>query len=247
MTSGWDEITRGMSDDEWNILLRRAQERAYKGVIGQTINCTINKKGNIIQTLMHPDQYQTIFDTPEYKAKRKVYNQLAHEKFVCLSEYCNYEDCKKERERKNMNEKNKRFTNAGGKLPDTHKPEDKKLHFATILSNPDKYIWRASRNRNFFIQAKNPSGGASGVLEDKHLINVMRYLITNWKGMEEIIFFELKVFYNKFPGMKTVNVVQLYRSAPDMLENCLACWSTLVNETVERFGSDALLSLLDGN
>lgn len=161
--------------------------------------------------------------------KRKVYNQLSVQ-----------------------NEKSKRFTNAGGKLPDTHKPEDKKLHFATILSNPDKYIWRASRNRNFWIVSKDwTSSRTSGMslLEDKHLINVMRYLITNWSAMQDVVLFELASFYKKFPQMLGNNKQELAprKNASDFFIETLACWPTLVNETVERFGSDALLSLLDGN
>lgn len=202
MTSGWDEITRGMSEEEWNILLKNAEASKKKRAFVQ------------ISAKMHPDQYQ------HYKKDSMQITQ---------------------------NEKNKRFTNAGGKLTENIKPEDKKLHFATILSNPDKYIWRASRNRWFYISLKHSEG--IQVIEDKHLINVMRYLITNWSAMQDVVLFELVSFYKQFPQMLSNNKQKLAprKSAPDFFNETLACWPTLVNETVERFGSDALLSLLDGN
>ena len=154
-------------------------------------------------------------------------------------------------ENMNINEiKKSRFLNSGGKLPEpvkTINPEEKKSHFANIFSNTSEYIWVASGDRKFHISEGHGRIVAGyPALADKHLINIMRYLITNWKEMRSAVDSDLMAITKKYPTLKIIGTNENDSTAPKFLEKFVKPWPSLVNEVVNRFGPDALVALLDG-
>ncbi len=119
-------------------------------------------------------------------------------------------------------------------------------NFENILQNTDEYVWHAARDRKFYIRESQRDiliDGRYPKMADKHLISTIRYLVAAWVEIQKI--------FNPKPK-NAVNIIlwqsiQACKNAPSLYEIILPCWPILVNETIQRFGPDALTSLLDGN
>lgn len=121
-------------------------------------------------------------------------------------------------------------------------------NFENILQNTDENIWHAARDRKFYIKQGQGFGYiGKDTMADKHLISTMRYLVAAWKEIQQQIFKANKSFPNYGMFKQLILKSGQAKNAPSFYEIILPCWPTLVSEFVERFGSEALTSVLDGN
>lgn len=128
--------------------------------------------------------------------------------------------------------------------------ENRTHNFENILQNTKKNVWVASRDRRFRITERATSLVDNlSPMADKHLVSTMRYLVAAWEEIKPIVINNLaRAHANGASGAVEVKIINVRecKHAPDLYSEILPCWPTLVNETVHRFGSDALTALLDG-
>lgn len=122
-------------------------------------------------------------------------------------------------------------------------------NFENILQNTDENIWHAARDRKFAIRESRAMVGihnAYASMADKHLVSTMRYLVAAWKEIQKIV---VDNYYAESWAFVILHKKKIEdaKNAPSFYAIILPCWSTLVSEFVERFGSEALTSVLDGN
>lgn len=128
-------------------------------------------------------------------------------------------------------------------------------NFENILQNTEENVWVASRNRRLYIRDNSIFPGYSDPrneksMTDKHLVNTMRYLVSNYKEIKDRV---LKVISPEnavgiLASTWTVKRKDLLecKHAPDLYSEILPCWPTLCSEVKERFGAEALTAILDG-
>lgn len=126
--------------------------------------------------------------------------------------------------------------------------KDRTHNFENILQNTNKNIWHAARDRKFYIRDNSRYAGPKTYvpMADKHLISTMRYLVAAWEEIKKIVLKDTGPHQYSFVYRLNQRIYST-KNAPSFYEIILPCWPTLVSEFVERFGSEALTSVLDGN
>lgn len=118
----------------------------------------------------------------------------------------------------------------------TNRTIEPEKHYKFILENKETTHWHASGDRRLMIDDKDS-------VVDKHLVNIMRFLIENWQDI-------CKAYLDTVPNYGAIfsirNFIINAQNAPTFFALVLPCWGMLVNETVNRFGAEALTALLDG-
>lgn len=131
--------------------------------------------------------------------------------------------------------------------------KDRTHNFENILQNTNENIWHAARDRRFYIKQGQGFGYiGKETMADKHLISTMRYLVAAWEEIKKEAITKLSSMLSQRNSISGIlqekkNEINACENAPSFYLDILPCWATLTAEFVERFGSEALTSVLDGN
>lgn len=133
-----------------------------------------------------------------------------------------------------MQDKEKRFVDAGGVLPNANpvKTDVSPEHFKRVLRNAHKTQW--SNAFGMILISEMP---------DQHLINTMRWLMRNANGLRAT----MHTMVSEMPAFfRTDTLLDPFVTSATFLSKYLPCFDTLAEEVNRRFGNAALRALYDG-